>query len=228
MTSEDMNTMNVLLVESDLLLGGEIKEMLASEGYRVTWLTEGEQVAQKIRSEPFLLLILDLELPDIDGLSVLRKVRSHSQLPIMIFARGDDVERNILGLNAGADDYMVEPFGTQPLLARIRVLTQRAGEKTAQPLSLGRLSINELGHQVSWNGTPINLGRREFSLLLELALHRDVVMSRLELEKKLYTKDKEIGSNALEVHIHHLRRKLDKQLIMTIRGVGYRLDSRAA
>ncbi|NRB55012.1 MAG: response regulator transcription factor [Salinicola sp.] len=220
--------MNVLLVESDLLLGGEIKEMLASEGYRVTWLTEGEQVAQKIRSEPFLLLILDLELPDIDGLSVLRKVRSHSQLPIMIFARGDDVERNILGLNAGADDYMVEPFGTQPLLARIRVLTQRAGEKTAQPLSLGRLSINELGHQVSWNGTPINLGRREFSLLLELALHRDVVMSRLELEKKLYTKDKEIGSNALEVHIHHLRRKLDKQLIMTIRGVGYRLDSRAA
>ncbi|WP_110633665.1 response regulator transcription factor [Salinicola salarius] len=219
--------MNVLLAESDLLLGRKIKAMLAREGYRVTWLTEGEQVAQRVRSEPFLLLILDLGLSDVDGLGVLRKVRSHSQLPILIFARGDDVERYILGLNAGADDYMLEPFGSQPLLARIRVLTQRAGGEFAQPLSLGRLSINELGHQVSWDGTPINLGRREFSLLLELARHRDEVMSRLELENQLYNRGEEIGSNALEVHIHHLRRKLDKQLIMTIRGVGYRLDSHA-
>lgn len=228
MASEGTNKMNVLLVESDFFLGGEIKAILDRGGCRVTWLTEGKQVLQQVLSEFFLLLILDLELSDVDGLGVLREVRSHSQLPIMTLTRGGDVETQILGLNAGADDYIVEPFSSQPLLDRIRVLAQRAGEKSNQQLSLGRLSINELGHQVVWNGAPISLGRREFSLLLELARHRDEVMSRLDLESQLYTNDEEIGSNALEVHIHHLRRKLDKQLIITIRGVGYRLDSRAA
>tara|TARA_B100000378_G_C17999942_1_gene396845 strand:- start:338 stop:1024 length:687 start_codon:yes stop_codon:yes gene_type:complete len=228
MASEGTNKINVLLVESDLVLGRGIKATLDREGYRVTWLTEGKQVLQQVLSESFLLLILDLELSDVDGLGVLREVRSHSLLPIMTLTLGGDVETHILGLDAGADDYIVEPCSSQPLLDRIRVLTQRAGEKSNQQLSMGRLSISELGHQVVWNGAPISLGRREFSLLLELARHRDVVMSRIDLERLLYTNDEEIGSNALEVHIHHLRRKLDKQLIVTIRGVGYCLDSRAA
>lgn len=220
--------MRVMLVEDDPLLGDGVRTALIREGYAVDWLTKGRDALEAARVEPFSLVILDLGLPDIDGLAVLRELRQRQSLPVLILTARDAVEERIAGLDAGADDYVLKPFDLQELLARMRVITRRAEGRSTQLLSIGRLTIDEAQHEVSWDGEPITLGRREFALLLELARHRDKVMSRPKLESLLYGWGEEVGSNALEVHVHHLRRKLDKHLITTVRGIGYRLDSRSA
>ncbi|MCE3026068.1 MULTISPECIES: response regulator [unclassified Salinicola] len=220
--------MRVLLVEDDPLLGDGIRTALIREGYVVDWLTRGREALEAVKIEPFSLVVLDLGLPDIDGLAVLKEIRRQSALPVLILTARDAVEQRIEGLDAGADDYVLKPFDLQELLARMRVVTRRAEGRSTQLLTIGRLSIDESQHEVTWKGEPVVLGRREFALLLELARHRDKVMSRPKLESLLYGWGEEVGSNALEVHVHHLRRKLDKQLITTVRGIGYRLDSRVA
>lgn len=220
--------MRVLLVEDDPLLGDGIRTALIREGYVVDWLMKGREALEAVRVEPFSLVVLDLGLPDIDGLDVLRSIRRQHPLPVLILTARDAVEQRIAGLDAGADDYVLKPFDLQELLARMRVVTRRAEGRSTQLLSIGRLTIDESQHEVSWNGSAVTLGRREFALLLELARNRDKVMSRPKLESLLYGWGEEVGSNALEVHVHHLRRKLDKHLITTVRGIGYRLDSRAA
>ncbi|WP_251976571.1 response regulator [Salinicola avicenniae] len=220
--------MRVLLIEDDPLLGDGVRTALIREGYAVDWMTRGGDALEAARVEPFSLAILDLGLPDMDGLAVLRELRRGASLPVLILTARDAVDQRIAGLDAGADDYVLKPFDLQELLARMRVITRRAEGRSTQLLSIGRLTIDEAQHEVCWDGTPITLGRREFALLLELARHRDKVMSRPKLESLLYGWGEEIGSNALEVHVHHLRRKLDKHLITTVRGIGYRLDSRAA
>jgi len=220
--------MRVLLVEDDPLLGDGIRTALIREGYVVDWLTRGRDALEAVRVEPFSLVILDLGLPDIDGLAVLREIRRHSSLPVIVLTARDAIEQRVQGLDAGADDYVLKPFDLHELLARMRVVTRRAEGRSTQLLAIGRLSIDEAQREVCWEGKPITLGRREFALLLELARNRDKVMSRPKLESLLYGWGEEVGSNALEVHVHHLRRKLDKHLITTVRGIGYRLDSRVA
>ncbi|NRB55532.1 MAG: response regulator transcription factor [Salinicola sp.] len=220
--------MRVLLVEDDPLLGDGIRTALIREGYVVDWLTKGRDALEAVRVEPFSLVILDLGLPDIDGLAVLKEMRRHYPIPVLILTARDAVEQRIQGLDAGADDYVLKPFDLQELLARMRVVTRRAEGRSTQLLSIGQLIIDESQHEVSWRGDTIALGRREFALLLELARNSDKVMSRPKLESLLYGWGEEVGSNALEVHVHHLRRKLDKHLITTVRGIGYRLDSRVA
>lgn len=220
--------MRVLLVEDDPLLGDGVKTALIRAGYAVDWLSRGVDALAALKTEDFSVVILDLGLPDIDGLEVLAEIRRHSRLPVLILTARDAVEERIRGLDAGADDYVLKPFDLQELLARLRVVTRRSEGRASQELILGGLAIDEAQHRVSWQGQEVILGRREFALLLELARHPNKVLPRSRLESLLYGWGEEVESNALEVHVHHLRRKLDKKLIATVRGIGYRLDSRVA
>lgn len=220
--------MRILLVEDDPLLGDGIKTALVREAYTVDWFTEGRHALEAVHNETFSAMILDLGLPDMDGMTVLKRLREASALPILILTARDAVEERIRGLDAGADDYVLKPFDLQELLARLRVVTRRAEGRASRSLTLGALSIDEASHSVRWHGRDVALGRREYALLLELARHPDKVLSRPRLESLLYGWGEEVASNAVEVHVHHLRKKLDKSLIMTVRGIGYRLDSRTA
>ena len=217
--------MRALLVEDDPLLGDGIKTALEREGYTVDWFMLGREAISAIGNETFSVLILDLGLPDMDGMQVLKLLRRQSTLPILILTARDAVEDRIGGLDAGADDYVLKPFNLQELLARLRVVMRRSEGRTSQILALGALTIDEVLHAVSWRGKDVKLGRREYALLLELARHPDRVLSRPRLENLLYGWDGEVDSNALEVHIHHLRKKLAKHLIVNVRVIGYRLDS---
>lgn len=219
--------MRVLLVEDDPLLGDGVKTALQREGYVVEWLESGGSALSALRSESFSVMILDLGLPDMDGMRVLSSVREHTSLPVLILTARDAVEDRIGGLDAGADDYVLKPFDLQELLARLRVVMRRAEGRASQALDLGALRIDESRHQVYWHDQEVSLRRREYALLLELARHAGHVMTRSRLESLLYGWGYEVGSNALEVHVHHLRKKFDKQLIATVRGIGYRLDAGA-
>ncbi|MCG7599994.1 response regulator transcription factor [Halomonas sp. McH1-25] len=220
--------MRVLLVEDDPLLGDGIKTALERENYAVEWFMRGREAVSAIGcNEAFSVMILDLGLPDMDGMEVLTHVRQCASLPVLILTARDAVEDRIRGLDAGADDYVLKPFDLQELLARLRVVTRRAEGRATQVLALGSLNIDEARHCVTWQGEEIVLARREYALLLELARHPDKVLSRPRLESLLYGWGEEVESNALEVHVHHLRKKLAKSLIVTVRGIGYRLDSQA-
>lgn len=215
--------MRVLLVEDDPLLGDGIKTALQREGYAVDWLENGHDALAAVRYDSFSVVVLDLGLPDIDGMQVLAGIRRHSALPVLILTARDDIEARIAGLDRGADDYVLKPFDLQELLARLRVVMRRAEGRASQIIEIGALRIDEARHAVSWDSRPVSLARREYALLLELARHPEKIMTRPHLESLLYGWNDEVASNAVEVHIHHLRKKLDKRLIVTVRGIGYRL-----
>ncbi|WP_136066666.1 response regulator [Modicisalibacter radicis] len=215
--------MRVLLIEDDPLLGDGIKTALQREGYAVDWLESGRDALAAIRYDTFSVVVLDLGLPDIDGMQVLKELRRHSALPVLILTARDDIEARIAGLDGGADDYVLKPFDLQELLARLRVVMRRAEGRASQMIEVGPLQIDEANHTVTWRSQVVPLARREYALLLELARHPGKVMTRPHLESLLYGWNEEVASNAVEVHIHHLRKKLDKQLIATVRGIGYRL-----
>lgn len=215
--------MRVLLIEDDPLLGDGIKTALQREGYAVDWLESGRDALAAIRYDTFSVVVLDLGLPDIDGMQVLKELRRHSALPVLILTARDDIEARIAGLDGGADDYVLKPFDLQELLARLRVVMRRAEGRASQMIEIGPLQIDEANHTVTWRSQVVPLARREYALLLELARNPGKVMTRPHLESLLYGWNEEVASNAVEVHIHHLRKKLDKQLIATVRGIGYRL-----
>lgn len=217
--------MRVLLVEDDPLLGDGIKTALQREGYAVDWVDNGREAMAAARYDDFSVMVLDLGLPDVDGLKVLEAVRGRGSLPVLILTARDDIDSRLAGLDGGADDYVLKPFDLAELLARLRVVTRRAEGRASQYLDVGELRIDEARHRVSWQGEEITLTRREYALLLELARHADRVMTRPRLENLLYGWEEEVASNAVEVHIHHLRKKFHKGLITTIRGVGYRLNA---
>ncbi|ALM53964.1 response regulator [Halomonas huangheensis] len=217
--------MRALLVEDDPLLGDGVKSALEREGYAVDWFMQGHQALEATTTEDFSVMVLDLGLPDIDGLELLGRVRKASNLPILILTARDALEDRIKGLDSGADDYVLKPFDLQELLARLRVITRRASGRASSAIQLGPLSIDEAQHQVCWHGHPAPLTRREFALLVELSRQPGQLLSRPRLENLLYSWGEELESNALEVHVHHLRKKLDKLLIATVRGIGYRLNT---
>lgn len=216
--------MRALLVEDDPLIGDGIKTALEREGYAVDWFCEGRPALDAMDAEPFSVMVLDLGLPDIDGLMVLEQARQRGALPILILTARDAIEARIKGLDAGADDYVLKPFDLQELLARLRVIMRRAAGRASSATHLGELTIDETGHQVIWRGQSVQLSRREFALLVELSRQPGMVLSRPRLESLLYGWGEELESNALEVHVHHLRKKLDKAMITTVRGIGYRLN----
>ena len=218
--------MRILLVEDDQLLGEGIKVALDREGYQTDWLKSGLQAKQALSTEAFELVILDLGLPDIDGLELLRLARkSGVDTPVLILTARDSVEDKITGLDTGADDYLIKPFELSELKARLRALGRRRHGHVEPVVEYGRITYNPASLEVTLDKKLIELSRRETTLLVEFLNNPNRVMSKAKLEDVVYGWDIEVESNSIEVHVHHLRKKLYTGIIKTIRGVGYKLES---
>ena len=214
--------MRVLVVEDDALLGDAIQAGLKQSGYAVDWMKDGVSAEQALATEPYAAVVLDLGLPRLSGLEVLRRLRGRNiPIPVLILTAMDTVDDRIRGLDAGADDYLVKPFDMGELAARLRALIRRASGKTEPWLQVAGVRLDPAAHCVLYRDKQVELSAREFALLHALMLNAGKVLSRAQLEEQLYAWGDEIESNAVEVHIHHLRRKLFPELIETIRGVGY-------
>ena len=215
----------LLLVEDDEQLGQGIRKALMRDGDHVDWLTDGVQALAAIRRDSFELIILDLQLPGKDGISVLQTMRRESiNTPVLIMTARDTVDERVLGLDSGADDYVIKPVELKELRSRVRALSRRSHGFATPEVVIGDLSLNNATQQVWYQGVEIELNRREFVVLAEFVNKPGQVLARGQLETALYGWDEGVESNALEVHIHHLRKKLDSKLIKTVRGVGYKLD----
>lgn len=218
--------MRILLVEDDSMIGDAIVDGLKSEGYAVDWVKDGNSATIALDTTEFSLVILDLGLPGRDGLNVLKDLRRRkNRTPVLITTARDTVSDKIEGLDAGADDYLIKPFDLDELSARIRALLRRSAGRADPIIERGRLTINPTTREVIFNGESVILSSKEYALLFALAERNGIVLSRAQLEEKLYNYDSLIGSNAIEVHIHHLRKKLSDDSIKTVRGVGYVLET---
>lgn len=221
--------MRILIVEDDHLLGDGITLALTRAGDTADWLTNAEDALHSLSLEHFDCLVLDLGLPGMDGLSLLRQLRqSGSTLPVLILTARDALEDRIAGLDAGADDYLLKPFDLAELRARLRAVTRRYKGYSTPLLQLGDITIDTQSQGVQYKGDPVTLSRREYGILLALAENAGKVLSRGRLEESLYGWGNEVESNSVEVHIHHLRKKLDSSVIRTVRGVGYMIDKPAS
>ena len=214
--------MRVLLVEDDELLGDGVRVGLTQYGYAVDWVKDGQSALQAILSESFDTIVLDLGLPKRSGLDVLRAARAKNiTTPVLILTARELVEDRVKGLDAGADDYLVKPFDLEELSARIRALQRRTVARAEPTITYGLISLDPASRTAFLNSEPVILSRREFALLLKLLENAGRVLSRENLTQTLYGWGDEIDSNALEVHIHNLRKKFGHDLIRTIRGIGY-------
>jgi DNA-binding response OmpR family regulator len=217
--------MRLLLVEDDRSLGSGILNGLRHAGYAVDWVHDGDAAESALKGEQYDLMILDLGLPRRSGLEVLDGLRRRSEdLPVLILTAADSIGNRIDGLDRGADDYMVKPFDLDELNARIRALSRRHGGRRTPTLTHGDIVLDPAAHKVTKQGRVVDIAPREFAILQALLENAGRVMSRSRLEESLYSWKEEIESNAVEVHVHHLRRKLGADLIRTIRGVGYIVD----
>ncbi|WP_045224223.1 response regulator [Methyloterricola oryzae] len=216
--------MRILLVEDDTLLGDGLQAGLKQAAFAVDWVRDGIAARLALEAEPFAAVVLDLGLPRLSGLDLLRHLRSAGNaVPVLILTARDAVEDRIAGLDAGADDYLVKPCDLGELAARLRALLRRAVGQASPEIRVGTLCLNPQTHAVEFRGQAVELSAREFALLHELAREPGRVLSREQLSTRLYAWGEEIESNAIEVHIHHLRRKLAPELIVTLRGIGYML-----
>lgn len=221
--------MRILLVEDDHHLANTMLGMLRDDQNTVDWLDDGQQAMNALTNEHFDLTILDLTLPRVDGLDILKAVRKQGiQIPVIILTARGDLDEKLNGLDAGADDYLTKPFAMAELKARIRAVTRRGSPLPQNGLIVGQLELNPESGQLTTNNETVTLPRSEFQILHYLMRHPDQVATRRRLEEQLYGWEQGAESNALEVHIHHLRRRVGKATIRTIRGVGYLLDSQAA
>lgn len=206
------------------MIGEQLLELLRAEGYAVDWVRDGELADTALQTEPYDLVLLDLGLPKRDGMGVLRALRARKQaMPVLIATARDAVEQRIAGLDAGADDYVLKPFELHELLARIRALLRRAQGRAEPVYSHKNVSINPASREVLLEGKPVTLSSREWAVLEPLLARPGLVLSRQQLEDKLYSWKEEISSNAVEVYIHGIRKKLGAGLIENVRGVGYRV-----
>lgn len=214
--------MRILLVEDDPELGDGLTVGLRQSGFAVDWLRDGHSADQALQTESFDFVVLDLGLPRLSGMEVLSRARSRGlTLPILILTARDATGDKVSGLDAGADDYLVKPIDLDELTARIRALTRRSAGRADPLLVHGELTVDPAAHRVTLAGQEIELSSREFSLLQMLLENAGRVLTRTQLEQSVYGWRDEPDSNALEVHIHHLRKKLGSDLIRTLRGVGY-------
>lgn len=221
--------MRVLVVEDDPLLGDAIQAGLREMGHAVDWVRDGPAADVALRDEAYAAVVLDLGLPRRDGLEVLRAARARgARVPVLILTARDTVADRIGGLDAGADDYLVKPFDLGELAARLRALARRAAGRAAPRLTVAGVELDPAAHRVWYGGREVELSAREFALLHALMRHAGRVLSRAQIEEQLYAWGEEVESNAVEVHVHHLRRKLAPDLIVTVRGVGYLMRGDAA
>lgn len=214
--------MRILLVEDDEALGDGVRVGLAQERFTVDWVKDGKEALAALEAEEYGMMILDLGLPRLSGIDLLKLIRGRGMdLPVIILTARDTVADKISGLDCGADDYVIKPFDLDELAARIRALTRRKMGRAEPLLAHDNIVLDPAAHKVTLDGEEVALSPREFAVLRELLENAGVVLSRDRLEQSLYGWNEEVESNALEVHIHHLRRKLGAKLIKTIRGVGY-------
>jgi two-component system OmpR family response regulator/two-component system response regulator QseB len=218
--------MRLLLAEDDPLLGDALRAGLRQAGFQVDWVRDGEAAERELRAEPYAAAVLDLGLPRRDGLEVLAAVRrAVITLPVLVLTARDAVPDRIRGLDLGADDYVLKPVDLDELAARLRALVRRAHGQAEPLLHAGGVTLDPAGRRVTLEGEAVPLSTREFDLLHALMLDAGRVLSREQLEQRLYGWGTEVESNAVEVHVHHLRRKLGSGLIQTVRGVGYLLPA---
>ena len=215
--------MRLLLVEDDTMIGEVVLDLLRAEHYAVDWVKDGEMADTALRqSQSYDLVMLDLGLPRKDGLEVLRAMRARKdRTPVLIATARDAVEQRIAGLDAGADDYVLKPYDLDELLARLRALVRRASGRAEPVFEHNNISINPATREVQADGAAVTLSAREWAVLEALIARPGAVLSRAQLEEKLYSWRDEVSSNAVEVYIHGLRKKLGSELIQNVRGVGY-------
>ena len=217
--------MRILLVEDDELLGAGIRDALERARYALEWVADGRQALAALRASAFDLVVLDLGLPGVDGIEVLRSLRAGgAATPVLILSARDAAPQRVLGLDAGADDYLTKPFDLDELLARVRALQRRQRGAAVNVIEHGRLRLDPGSHSVTYEGRAVVLQRREFMLLHKLLESAGQVLSRAQLEESVYGWDGSVESNSVDVHIHRLRRKLYPDVIRTVRGVGYVAD----
>jgi two-component system, OmpR family, response regulator QseB len=215
----------ILLVEDDELLAGGIRDALERALYAVEWVSDGPQALAALQASAFELVILDLGLPGLDGIEVLRRLRAGGgATPVLVLSARDAATDRVLGLDAGADDYLVKPFDVDELLARTRAQQRRLRGAAVNVIEHGHLRLDPASLAVTFEGRPVPLQRREFMLLLKLLQSAGQVLSRAQLEESIYGWDGGVESNTVDVHIHKLRRKLYPEVIRTVRGVGYIAD----
>jgi two-component system response regulator QseB len=220
--------MRILLVEDDELLGEGTRKGLTQDGYTVDWIKDGmlaDQALQAFKNEKFDLVVLDLGLPKMPGITVLQNMRDRGDTtPVLILTARESVEDRIKGLDSGADDYLTKPFDLHELLARLRALQRRFVSRAAPLLVHQDIKLDPASHTVSYKDEPINLSRREFALLHVLLENAGRVLSREHLTQSLYGWGEEVDSNALEVHVHNLRKRFGQEFIRTVRGIGYTIE----
>jgi two-component system OmpR family response regulator/two-component system response regulator QseB len=214
--------MRVLVVEDDSLLGDALQAGLRQRGLDVDWVADGIAAQMALRSDAYAAVVLDLGLPRLDGLELLRKARAKGvRTPVLVLTARDAVEDRVRGFDTGADDYVVKPVDLDELAARLRALVRRSRGDPTPTLDVGPLRLDPAARTVMFHGRLVDLQAKEFNVLQEFMLHAGRVLSRQQLEERLYAWGDEVESNAVEVHIHHLRKKLSSELIRTVRGVGY-------
>ena len=219
--------MRLLLVEDDAMIAESVRDLLRKEQYAVDWVNNGELADVALRTHEYDLVLLDLGLPGRDGLDVLKRLRArHAMTPVLITTARDAIAARVAGLDAGADDYVVKPYDLAELLARIRALVRRAAGRAEPAYELGSVRIDPATRTASLDGQPVELSGREWAVLEPLIANPGQPLSRAQLEEKLYGWGDEIASNAVEVYVHGLRRKLGADVIRTLRGVGYLVPRR--
>ena len=216
--------MRLLLAEDDAMIGAATRDRLRCQGFAVDWVQDGRAAEVALAGEAYDLLLLDLGLPGREGLAVLRSLRGRgSTLPVVILTARDAIDDRVAGLDAGADDYVVKPFDLKELEARLRAVLRRRAGRASSVIEHGRLTLDLASHELRRDGVPVPVSPREFALLHALLERPGRILSRAQLEERLYGWGEEVGSNVVEVHIHSLRRKLGADLIRNVRGVGYRI-----
>jgi DNA-binding response OmpR family regulator len=221
--------MRILMAEDDLLLGDGLRAGLQQLGFQVDWVQDGHAAERELRAQPYAAAVLDLGLPRMDGMDVLVMARRAGvKLPIIVLTARDAVADRIHGLNTGADDYLIKPVDLHELAARLRAQIRRAHGQPQELLAAQDVVLDPAARTVMQRGQPVTLSLREFDMLQALLLNAGRVLTREQLEQHLYSWGNEVDSNAVEVHIHHLRRKLGSGLIQTLRGVGYVLPREAS
>ena len=220
--------MRILLIEDDRLIGDGIRAGLGKLGFSVDWLTDGQQGMQALSAATYDAVVLDLSLPQLDGRDMLRAWRDRGEdIPVLILTARDAVAQRVEGLQQGADDYLCKPFALSEVAARLQALIRRRHGQLQPTLSHGSLSFDPAARAATLNCAPVELKPRELALLELFMLNPGRVLTRAQLEEKLYSWEQDVSSNAVEVHIHHLRKKLGNSFIRTVHGVGYTLGESA-
>lgn len=217
--------MKILVVEDDQVLGNGIQAGLKQKGYAVDLVRDGETAYLALTTEKYGAVVLDLGLPKLSGVEILKKIRAQkNDLPIIIVTARDAISDRVAGLDAGADDYLVKPFSLEELAARLRAVIRRQDGRSQTTIKYGNIHMDPAAHAITLDSEPVSLSGKEFSILQALMENQGRILSKEKLEERLYGWGEEIESNAVEVHVHHLRKKLGPDLIRTVRGVGYVIE----